>query len=252
VTSPFRALRAAFVFLTRIPVGGSPYTPDEWRWSPAFFPIAGAVVGAAVGLVFEALRPLGATGAAYLALGASLLLTGALHEDGLADTSDALGGGAGPEKVFAILKDSRIGVFGGCALVVSIAGRASLLSHVERHAVWALALVGAVARAATVCQLVALPYVTPEGSKSPNITRAGGAQALVALVWTVAIAAGLIGAHRIDPSRVAAALALSALVAIITSWRFKARVGGLTGDFLGATEQLCELASLAAIVWEPR
>ncbi len=93
MTSPLRAARAAFVFLTRIPVGGFPYSPAEWRWAPAYFPLVGAFVGALAGGVLEGLRPLGVTAAAYAALAVMLLVTGALHEDGLADTSDALGGG---------------------------------------------------------------------------------------------------------------------------------------------------------------
>jgi adenosylcobinamide-GDP ribazoletransferase len=251
VSSPLRALRAAFVFLTRIPVGGFPYTPDEWRWASAFFPLVGAAVGGTVGVVLRALQPVGPSGAAYLALGGSLLLTGAFHEDGLADTSDALGGGVDRAKVFAILKDSRIGAFGACALVVSLGGRASLLAHAGPRVAWALVLVGALARTVPVWQMVALPYATPESSKSRDVTRAGAAQALVASAWTLAIGVALAAGRLVEPWRAAGAVALSAFVGVVTALRFKARVGGVTGDFLGATEQLCELAGLAVIAWSP-
>jgi adenosylcobinamide-GDP ribazoletransferase len=239
------------VFLTRVPVGGFPYAPDEWRWASAFFPVVGAAVGSAAGLAFRALLPLGASAAAYLALGASLLLTGAFHEDGLADTSDALGGSSDRAKVFAILKDSRIGTFGGCALIVSIAGRASLLAHAGTKAAWALVFVGALARAAPVWQMVSLPYATPDGSKSLALTRAGLAQALVASAWALGIGGALAAGRLVDPRRTASAIAATALVTIVTGLRFRARAGGVTGDFLGATEQLCELAGLAAIAWGP-
>ena len=249
MTSPLRASRAAFVFLTRIPVGGFPYQPAEWRWASAFFPLVGAVVGAVAAGVFEWLRPVGALGAAYLALGASLLLTGAFHEDGLADTSDALGGAYDREKVFAILKDSRVGAFGACALVVSIAGRAALLAQAEGRAVEALVLVGAVARAAPVWQMVALPYATPDGSKSRSVARAGPAQALVGSSWPLVIGGTLVAIRHLELWRVAAVFLTATVIALFTGWRFKARAGGLTGDFLGATEQLCELAGLAVIAW---
>jgi adenosylcobinamide-GDP ribazoletransferase len=237
------------VFLTRIPVGGFPYTPEEWGWAPAFFPVVGAVVGGTTGVVFDALQPLGATGAAYLALGASLLLTGAFHEDGLADTSDALGGGVDREEVFAILKDSRIGTFGACALVVSIAGRASLMAHLGARATWALVFVGAAARTAAVWQIAALDYATPTGSKSRHVTRASGWHALAASGCTIGIGAVLALERLVPPWRAAAACAATAVVAFLTAVRFKAAVGGVTGDFLGATEQLGELAALAVMAW---
>ena len=249
MTSPLRAARAAFVFLTRIPVGGFPYSPAEWRWAPAYFPLVGAFVGALAGGVLEGLRPLGVTAAAYAALAVMLLVTGALHEDGLADTSDALGGGQDREKVFAILKDSRIGVFGGCALVVSVAGRAALLAHAGGRAVAGLILVGSVARAATVWQIAALPYVTPGASKSGDVTRAGAAQAATGTVWPILIAGALGWTRHLEPWRIGALLVATAAVTAIAGWRYKKRAGGITGDFLGATEQLCELAGLAVVAW---
>jgi adenosylcobinamide-GDP ribazoletransferase len=249
MTSPLRATRAAFAFLTRVPLGGFPYEPAEWRWAPAYFPVVGAALGGVGGFVFEALRPLGATGAAYLALGASLLLTGAFHEDGLADTSDALGGAYDRAKLFAILKDSRIGAFGACAVVVSIAGRAALLARIDARALWALVLVGAVARAAPVWQIAALEYATPEGSKSSDVMRAGALQAAVGSVWPLLFGVALVVFHRVEAWRVAGVLLAAAGVGIVTAWRYKARAGGVTGDFLGATEQLCELAGLAVMAW---
>jgi adenosylcobinamide-GDP ribazoletransferase len=249
MTSPLRASRAAFVFLTRIPVGGFPYQPEEWRWASAFFPLVGATVGGIAACVLESLRPVGALGAAYLALGVSLLVTGAFHEDGLADTSDALGGAYDRAKVFAILKDSRVGAFGACALVVSIAGRAALLAQAEGRAVAALVFVGAVARAAPVWLMVALPYATPEGSKSRSVARAGPAQALAGSSWPLLIGGALVATRHLELWRVAAVFLIATVVALVTGWRFKVRAGGLTGDFLGATEQLCELAGFAVMAW---
>src|SRR5438045_786510 len=110
-----RGLRAAIVFLTRVPAGGFPYREPEWRWAPAWFPLVGAGVGAVAGGVAWLAAGAGSLVAGALAVIASLLVTGAFHEDGLADTADALGGAYDREKLFAILKDSRIGSFGGAA-----------------------------------------------------------------------------------------------------------------------------------------
>jgi adenosylcobinamide-GDP ribazoletransferase len=249
MTSPLRALRAAFVFLTRVPVGGFPYEPAEWRWAPAFFPIVGAVVGAITAGALQALRPLGALAAALVALGTSLLVTGAFHEDGLADTADALGGGYDRERVFAILKDSRIGAFGASALVVSIAGRAALLAHAEARAIWGLVFVGALARAAPIWQMAALPYATPDAAKSRAVTQAGAAQAIVASAWPLLIGGWLGLSGRLEAWRIGGVLLATTVVTALTGWRYLIRAGGVTGDFLGATEQLCEIAGLAVIAW---
>jgi hypothetical protein len=99
-----RGVRAAFAFFTRLPVGGFPYDDRELAWAPAHAPLVGAVLGAALGALDLALLPLGGFAAAALVVGIAMLLTGALHEDGLADTSDALGGGRDPSSVFAILE----------------------------------------------------------------------------------------------------------------------------------------------------
>jgi adenosylcobinamide-GDP ribazoletransferase len=244
-----RSVRASFVFLTRIPVGGFPYTARDWRWSSAHFPLVGALVGLLTAAVFRALAPVGPLGAALLALGAAMLVTGGFHEDGLADTSDALGGGYTRERVLSILKDSRIGTFGAAALIVSIFGRAALLSRLDAGAWWALPLVGCISRAGPIWQMVALPYATAdEHSKSREVTRAGPWQATVATGWAV-LALGAAAFFVREPVRVAGAAAVCVVVTAITAWRWHRRVGGVTGDFLGATEQLCELAALVVLAW---
>ena len=249
---PFlRGARAAFVFLTRIPVGGFPYSAAEWQWSSAHFPLVGAVLGAIVGAVAWALQPLGALGAAFLALGTSMLLTGAFHEDGLADTSDAMGGAFDREKLLLILKDSRIGTFGGCALAVSIGARAALIARLGVHAWWALPLVGCAARVGPIWQMVTMPYATARDAKSRDVTRAKVAQGLVATGWMAAAFGAVLALRLCAPARALSLLAVLVVVTAIASWRFLRRVGGVTGDFLGATEQLCEVAALAVLAWGP-
>lgn len=245
---PFvRGARAAFVFLTRIPVGGFPYARDDWQWASAHFPLVGGVLGALVGAVACALQPLGALSAAFIALGVSMMLTGAFHEDGLADTSDALGGAFDREKLLLILKDSRIGTFGGCALVFSIGTRAALIARLGMDAWWALALVGCAARVGPIWQMVMIPYVSTQDAKSRDVTRARAPQGWVATAW---LGIALLCVHRVcAPARMVWLVGLLMLVTAVASFRFLRRAGGITGDFLGATEQLCEIAGLAVLAW---
>ncbi len=246
---PLRGLRAAFVFLTRIPVGGFPYRPDDFRWAAAYFPAVGACVGALAGLVASLARPAGPLPAALLALGASMLLTGAFHEDGLADTADALGGAFDRPKLFAILKDSRVGSFGAAALFVVLALRAALLARLVDDAVVVSALAGALARTPPVVMMVTLPYVTGDAqSRSRQLTRGGPLQALVALAFA---ALALAGAARwgASPARLLALVAALAGTSALCAYRFVTRAGGLTGDFLGATEQLGECVVGLALAW---
>jgi cobalamin synthase len=97
--------------------------------------------------------------------------------------------------------------------------------------------------------MVALPYVTPEGGRSRGVTRAGPPQAIVGTLCAVVLAAGLVHRGDVPLWRVGAVFASNAVVSLITGYRYHRRAGGFTGDFLGATEQLCELAGLSAMVW---
>lgn len=248
--APVRGMRAAFVFLTRVPVGGFPYVDRDWVWAAAHAPLVGLVVGAAVGILDRVLLPVGALPAAFLALGASLLLTGAFHEDGLADTSDALGGAYDPARVLVILKDSRIGSFGGAALVISIGARAALIADLGTRAPWALAIVGCSARVAPIWLMAVLPYVTSnDASKSRDIARGGAPQAIVATVWGALALAGAVILGAMTAGRAVALSLTIAVVTAVTGWRYWRRIGGITGDFMGATEQLAEVAALATLVW---
>jgi len=246
-----RATRAAFVFFTRLPVGGFPYREEDWKWAAAHAPLVGLVVGGALGLLERALLPLGALPAAVLVIAISLLITGAFHEDGFADTSDALGGGYNVERVHAILKDSRIGSFGGAALVVSIAGRAALLAQLGTAVEFAFPLFYCAARVGPVWLLASMNYVTVEpAAKSRHLSQAGLSQAVVASAWLALISIALVCADLFSAERIGLLITLLALLTACTGWRYWVRARGITGDFLGATEQLCELAALAVLAWK--
>jgi adenosylcobinamide-GDP ribazoletransferase len=249
VSAPLRGARAAFAFLTRIPVGGHPYDEAELAWAPAHFPLVGLVLGGLLAAAHRLLWPVGPLADAALVVGTSLLVTGALHEDGLADTSDALGGTHDRARVLEILKDSRVGTFGACALLVSVVGRVTLLAQLGRSAAWALPLVGCTARLGPVWQMVALPYVSGAGANSRPIVRATLPQALAASAWLAAAAAAGLALHVLSGQRLAVLAGTLAAVTLVTSWRYARRLGGITGDFLGATEQLCELAGYAVLAW---
>ena len=128
--APLRGLRAAFVFMTRVPLGGFPYRDADWRWASAHFPAVGLVVGAVAATVHTLLAPYGLGVAAVAAVVASIAVTGAFHEDGLADSADALVGGLEQkDRILEILKDSRLGTYGSTALILSILARVTLLTE---------------------------------------------------------------------------------------------------------------------------
>jgi adenosylcobinamide-GDP ribazoletransferase len=247
-----RGARAAFIFLTRIPVGGFPYTREEWRWASAWFPFVGAVLGAACAGVWVLAAPLGPWVAAMAVLVASMLLTGAFHEDGLADSADALGAAHDRTRMLEILKDPRVGTFGALALVVTVGFRLVLLAQLDIAAPAALIVAHSLARVGPVWLMVAMPYVSPATAKGRNVARAAVPQGLLATalgLGTVALPTSggwLTGAFT--PIAPAAACAAMAVATVLCGWRFKARAGGVTGDFLGATEQVNEIAVLLVLL----
>ncbi len=268
-----RGVRAAFVFMTRVPVGGFPYSAEEWRWASAWFPLVGLVLGTICAAVWWLVAPLGPWVAAMTVLVVSILLTGAFHEDGLADTADALGGAYDREKIFVILKDSRVGAFGALAVVISIAFRLVLLAQlggaapgdaapaaVLAAAPAALLLAHCLARVGPVWLMVAIPYVSDAAAKSRQVTRAGAAQGVFATAigaagTGVVVAAGLSAGGGgwgliagINATAALAAFAAMALATALCGWRFRARAGGVTGDFLGAAEQVNEIVILFTIL----
>jgi adenosylcobinamide-GDP ribazoletransferase len=239
-----RGARAALVFLTRLPAGGFPYSHADLRWASAHFPMVGLLVGALGAAVLWAAQPLGSFLAATLSVTATVLATGALHEDGLADTADALGGSHEPTKVHAILKDSRVGAYGAIALVLSLLLRIGALSQLGPSGAPLLLLAHSVARTGPVWLMAALPYVTNEAAKVAAIAKGGGAaQASVASVWML-FACGIAVVAGVAPSVALASPPAMVLTTLLLGSWFRARIGGFTGDLLGATEQVNEVVLL--------
>jgi len=244
------ALRASFTFLTRIPVGGFPYPSATWKWISIWFPFVGLVLGGCASILFIILpEALSHWTRAAIVVGIGMLITGGFHEDGLADTADALGGAYDRERLMTILKDSRIGAFGGMALCIVLFLRVGLLSDLADRMVWGLILGQSLSRANSTMQLALFPYARPNDdlSKSKDVAVSGRVQFVIAALWTAVI---LYGSWSLGLSLDAiwGIIAAMTMVLCYLGWRFMKRAGGLTGDFLGTTQQITELAILAVLV----
>ncbi len=251
----FRGIRSAIIFLTRIPVGGFPFSKADFSWASAHFPLVGALLGSLMFGVTLALQGAGPWMSSCFAIVTTLILTGAFHEDGLADSADALGGAYDRERVFVILKDSRVGSFGAAALGISLLVRVGALSNFASQStsaqlLGALLLTQGVSRWVPLLLMRTLPYVTEAANaKSKHMTRAGLPQVLTATVTSLGLGA-LAMSLSIDPLRIAALFLSGLLVALVLGYRFHRRMGGITGDFLGATQQVSECVFWVVLLWK--
>lgn len=234
-----RGLLAAFSLLTRLPIGINTQQPSSLASAVPWLPVVGAAIGLVVAgayalglLVFPPLVSAG------LALVAGILLTGALHEDGLGDTADALAGASTPEERLRILRDPRLGTYGVCAVVMSILIRVSAVAALDRwDAAAALVAGNALGRAAAVGVLGTLP------AASDGL---GASYAAAVKPRHVAIGIGLgvlIGAAALGILGLLAVLA-AAIAAVATRRLARRTIGGMTGDVLGAAEQAAEVSIL--------
>jgi len=237
-----RDLGAALGLLTRLPVPNFLIPKGEIRNGAWAFPLIGALIGLiAAGVQVGALTLGAPTGlAAALALGAMLLLTGALHEDGLADSADGLGGGRTRARILEIMRDSHIGTFGIAALSVALLARWSAMDALTSP-ILALPLAGALSRMPMVLVMTAMPHARADGV-AVAVGRAGRRDALIALV-TALLLAGVVAGWT---GLLAIAAALIAIIPI-TFWASRL-LGGQTGDILGACQQVAEIAVLLVLV----
>jgi adenosylcobinamide-GDP ribazoletransferase len=244
----FAGARAALVFLTRIPCGKAPVTPQALAWAAAWFPAVGCLLGLAGASVYVGLAPAGSMVASVATVSFLALITGAFHEDGLADSADALGGAYDRPKLFAILKDSRIGSFGATALFLVLLLRVTALAQLGSTAVGGLVLGQTLSRATPVWLMAAMPYATPpETASSSRLVKARPVHALAASLLASIAAWAAVTAELLPLRGVLVALAAASTVVALCGWRFHVRAGGLTGDFLGATQQLTDATILVAL-----
>lgn len=236
-----RGFAVALQFLTRIPVKVTSYEPSQFASSAPWFPVVGALVGSLVAAALIAGARFDPWLAALAALAVWVLITGALHLDGLADLCDALGAAhRNPARFLEVLKDPHIGTFGVVAIVLAVAAKLVLLMLIAKHAgpVAALILIPAWARYGAYAWSHTLPALA-EGEA--HRFAGAGARALAGPAgWGIVLAA--------LSAWIAPAL-LFAIAALFAWWLFlKLRLGGLTGDCLGAGIELTEIALLLAIV----
>ncbi|HEX5319246.1 MAG TPA: adenosylcobinamide-GDP ribazoletransferase [Stellaceae bacterium] len=232
----------ATAVLTRLPVGVAAVGNGAVARACWAFPLVGAGTGFIAGAVFFAAGAIGLGGlpAAVLAVLAGVALTGALHEDGLADTADGLGGGRDREQKLAIMRDSRVGAYGVIALTFSIGLRCAALSAIGDPIHAGLALIAAhAASRGFLAPVMALLDPAREDGLGATAGRPGQPTALAAAAIGAAIAIGCLG-----PAGGIAALVLAgagAAAIAVLAWR---QIGGYTGDVLGAIQQIGEIVML--------
>ncbi|GAB6844569.1 adenosylcobinamide-GDP ribazoletransferase [Methylorubrum rhodinum] len=250
-------LAACLRFFTRLPIPALPDEPEpygvpDFRTVPRMLPLAALLLAlpAALVLVLAWEIRLGPFVAAALALAALALVTGAMHEDGLADVADGFGGGRSAERSLEIMRDSRIGAFGGTALFLGLALRAATLATLldRSGALAALALLYAasVSRSAALIPIAWLGPARPGGAGAA-VGRPDRTTLLV--VAGLCLALALIGAgFGLPPLGLALGLVLAPSVAFALSALAQQKIGGQTGDVVGACQQLGEIAVLLALV----
>lgn len=238
------ALRFAFGFLTRLPVGNDsmPITAETFARAVVCFPIVGAVLGGIMWAWQALVLPFAGpqlTSVSVIAIAA--LLTGGLHLDGLADLFDGLGGYRGNrERMLEIMRDSRIGSHGAVALVLCLMARLSVTSELLAHGLsWALIGATTCARFCVLPLLALFPYARADGLGVDLQRHTGLQHVLIALVFTLAVEYAL-SWQLVLPTAYAVFAALA-----LGFWIWK-RLGGLTGDVYGAAIELAELAFLIA------
>ena len=242
---PARDVLLCLGFFTRLPVPAVAWSAGDLASAIWAAPLAGAVVGAAGAAAYAAGDALGLppTAAAGLALAATMLLTGCLHEDGLADTADGFGGGSTRERKLEIMRDSRLGTFGVCALGLSLLLRWSALAAIADPAAvgWALVAAHAAGRASIPAVMLALPPARPPGLAGAAGRPSSAMAALAAML-------GVLTLWPLGSTALFAGIALLLAWAALLGWLAMRQVGGQTGDVLGALEQGSEIAVLLAVV----
>ncbi len=239
--------KASLAFSTRLPLPRAAPQPAKAVANAAWaFPMTGLIIGLIGALAYALAHRLGlpAWPAATLSGAATLAVTGALHEDGLADTADGLGGGDGREAKLEIMRDSRTGAYGVCALVLVLLLRIGVLaSFADAYAVfWVLLASHCAARAAMVATMWLLPPARSDGLSFEAGSPPGeGVAAAAAIAFVVLL-------FCLHPMRgFIAALVLIAVIALM-AWLAMRQIEGQTGDVLGAGEQVGEVAVLLVAV----
>jgi adenosylcobinamide-GDP ribazoletransferase len=248
-----RLFFTAWTFFTRIPLpaalgGWVGYSEDLMNGAARYFPLVGLLVGLVGAAVFTfciwLFTPLVAVA---LMMAATVLMTGAFHEDGFADVCDGFGGAREPERVLAIMKDSRVGAFGAIGIALMLLTKfAALVSLAEAIDVelcgWILLSAHAISRAAPVALIRCMDYVRPgaEARAKPMAQAVSAAGLAVALICGALPLGALIYLYENGWLMALGVIPVALATAALGAW-FKRRIGGYTGDCLGATQQVTEV-----------
>src|SRR6266403_3501872 len=221
----------AFQFLTRIPMPPIAFEADSLSRATKFFPLVGLVVGSGAVLLqklllFHLSRPL----VALIVLIYLVLVTGCLHEDGLADTADGFGGGRSKEQILAILRDSRIGSYGAMALLLSLLARYLLLASLplEQFAAYVIS-------SQVLCRWSSLPlsyFLPPARERDGEGARIAKLTSLASLIFGSVFSFAVV-AYALRRSA-AAPVIVAILIAALSGWFYARELGGVTGDCFGA------------------
>jgi adenosylcobinamide-GDP ribazoletransferase len=239
-------LATAFQFLTRIPMPSATFEEDSLSRSVRFFPLVGLAVGSGAALLQRILivhlaRPL----TAFVVLTYLVLITGCLHEDGLADTADGFGGGWTKDRILAILRDSRIGSYGAIALVLSLLARYLLLASLPMER-----FVAYIISAHVLCRWSSLPlsyFLPPAREQEGQGARIAKLTSFSPLLFGSALSTAIV-IFALRRSAVAPLL-VAPLIVLVSGWFYNKKIGGITGDCFGATNQLTEIAVYFCGVW---
>lgn len=229
-------------FSTRVPLPAVDARAGDLRRASAAFPLVGLVLAVAATAVRAVVDPWwGPVVATIAAVGVVIAVTGALHEDGLADTADGLWGGDEPTRRLAIMRDSRLGTYGVVTLVGTLGLRVALLAPLGVGGFARAVICGHVLSRAAM--LLTVRVLSPAGGWSSEQMRGGPGRAglAVAGVTTAVAVAAATGPWAL------LVVAAAGGVAVLVVWLLRARLGGFTGDALGAVSQVVDLAALAAV-----
>jgi len=234
-------IRLAISFMTRLPVGETETDLARASWA---FPVAGLLVGCGGGGTFVVMSLLGTPSlvAALVALAAMSMLTGGLHEDGLADTADGFGGGT-PERRLEIMRDSHIGAYGVLALIFSVGTRAAALSAIPEAGIGFTAIVAAAALSRG--WLPGVMHILPLASEN-GLAALVGRPAQRTALFAIGLGA-FICCISLGLSAGIGAIVLSGLGITATVMLARRMIGGYNGDTLGATQQVAETIILVGI-----
>ncbi|SFD97455.1 adenosylcobinamide-GDP ribazoletransferase [Massilia yuzhufengensis] len=241
----------ALQFFTRLPIPRWVGFKHEWlHHASRYFPLVGIVVGAIAASVYAAAATvLPAPVAAVLSTAATIYATGAFHEDGFADACDGLGGGMTKERVLEIMKDSRVGAYGAIGVVCMLGTKCTALAMLPpASAIGALLLAHPLSRLAATSLIWRMEYARAEGKAKPLAERMTTSEFGIAAVTAAMAAVILLATGAIDLRALLAAVLAGGAATWWLARKFSSRIGGYTGDCLGAVQQLSEAVMYIAIL----